>query len=287
MIRRIATIAAVAACSLWASYLAAQPAPQEHRRVAERLRAIHQDNAKHQQRIERVSALFMGKPFALSPLGEGPGAHTDKDPIVRFDRFDCVTYVEEVMALSWHADLNRAVDELQRVRYVAGRIRYGARKHIMMAQWIPLNVSAGFVRDITRSVGRGETKTATLRIAAQDFRSKKGSALELAARDQPHGSHSVDMVPLSRMPLLLERVPAGTIITTIRQSQQNVPYRASHVGLVIVQGGKRMIRHAHKPSGRVVQQPLAEFVAAARRFKSWPVAGFNLLAIASRPPTSR
>jgi len=56
---------------------------------------------------------------------------------------------------------------------------------------------------------------------------------------------------------------------------------------VIVQGSKRMIRHAHKPSGRVVQQPLAEFVAAARRFLGWPVAGFSLLALASGPPAWR
>jgi hypothetical protein len=250
------------------------------------LQSIHQRSTSHQRRIEQISALFMGKPFALSPLGAGPAGAVDSDPIVRFDGFDCVTYVEEVMALAWHADLNDAVEELQRVRYTDGQIRYGARKHIMMAQWIPLNVRAGFVHDVTRKVGGNATRAAILQISERDFRSKKGRALKLGGADQPRGSHHVDVVPLAHMPKAIDRVPAGTIITTIRQPQKGVPYRASHVGLVIVRDGKRMIRHAHKPSGRVVEQPLTKFVAAARRFRSWPVVGFNLLAIAPRPPGS-
>jgi hypothetical protein len=286
MNRRIVMLVAAVLGSLCARQVDAEPTShrQKHQHVAARLQSIHDSSPGHQQRVERVSGLFLGKPFALSPLGEGPTGRVDQDPIVRFDRFDCVTYVEEVMALSWHADLNHAVRDLQRVRYASGTVRYGARKHIMMAQWIPLNIAAGFVHDITRIVGGDATESATLQLAAQDFRSKKGGALKLAAADQPRGSYSVPLLPLARMAGALDRVPAGTIITTIRRAQSQVPYRASHVGLVIIRDGKRVIRHAHKPSRRVVEQPLATFVAAAARFRSWPVVGFNFMAIASRPP---
>ena len=63
-----------------------------------------------------------------------------------------------------------------------------------------------------------------------------------------------------------------------------MPYRASHVGLVVVRDGKLLLRHAHQKHGRVVEQPLAQFVERSRRFRSWPVSGFNLLAIADKPP---
>ena len=45
-------------------------------------------------RMDRVSQPLLGKPYVADPLGEGRGY--DKDPVVRYDIFDCLTFVEEV-----------------------------------------------------------------------------------------------------------------------------------------------------------------------------------------------
>ena len=39
---------------------------------------------------------FLGVPYQESPLGEG--VLPDADPVIRFDAFDCVTFVETVLA---------------------------------------------------------------------------------------------------------------------------------------------------------------------------------------------
>jgi hypothetical protein len=46
------------------------------------------------------------------------------------------------------------------------------------------------------------------------------------------------------------------------------------------------MRHAHRPSGRVVEEPLEHFVARAERMVRWPVNGFHLAQIAPRQGTA-
>ncbi len=49
--------------------------------------------------IIKNSESFLGSPYLLSPLGEGKGI--DADPLYRFDKFDCLTFVETVLAKSY------------------------------------------------------------------------------------------------------------------------------------------------------------------------------------------
>ena len=263
----------------------AAAANPRHGAVAAELMRIHQDHPSHGQRLDALSALFVGKPFARSPLGEGPAGRVDTDPIARFDRFDCVTYVEQVMALSWHDGLDVAIAELQRLRYTDGHIRYGARKHIMMAQWIPENLAAGYVKDITTAVAGSQASVAELTLDEADFVSAAGRRLRLPRADRPLGVYRLPILPVQHLVARRDRLPHGTIITSIRAERRDVLYRASHVGLVIVDSrGHRMVRHAHRRRGKVIEQSIEAFARSAQRGRRWPIVGFNLLAIASRPP---
>ena len=207
-------------------------------------------------------------------------------PLIRFDRFDCVTFVEEVMALSWTPHITATMPLLQQIRYTAGHIAYGKRKHIMMAQWIPQNIKAGFVRDITRAIGKTAARSATLVIAHADFATKQGKALKLSRSERPVGTHRLDIVPAAQMHSLVQTVPHGTIISTIRVAKKGVPYRASHVGLVLVDShDRRIVRHADGARRRVVEEPLATFIQRSSRYRSWRVAGFSLLAINPKLPS--
>jgi hypothetical protein len=276
----------------------AQPRPTASQRAtptkhasgafAAELGRLHRQHRRFDARLERVSARFLGAAYGLSPLGEGPGGERDRDPLVRLDRFDCVTYVEQVMAFSWFGEQSVAVRELKRIRYQRGTIRYGARKHIMMALWIPASAAEGMVSDITVQVAPRTARQASLDISHADFASKEGRALALAPGDRPVGHFEVPIVPVADMAAAIGRVPHGTLITTIREERTHVPYRASHVGLVVVRdGGERQVRHADKRRGVVAEEPLRSFVARAARMKRWPVSGFNLQQIAKHPPSVR
>src|SRR5690242_633503 len=50
------------------------------------------------KRLLSNSERFLGVPYLASPLGEGEGF--DADPTLRFDAVDCLTFVEETIALS-------------------------------------------------------------------------------------------------------------------------------------------------------------------------------------------
>src|SRR5216684_3472016 len=51
------------------------------------------------ERLLQVSEKFLGTPYAPSPLGESQGK--DADPLIRFDAVDCLTFVEETLAISF------------------------------------------------------------------------------------------------------------------------------------------------------------------------------------------
>lgn len=53
-------------------------------------------------RVKAHSAPWLGLPYTDGPLGEAGGP--DPDPVVRYDTFDCLTFVEEVLALSMATD---------------------------------------------------------------------------------------------------------------------------------------------------------------------------------------
>src|SRR5438045_2610372 len=49
-------------------------------------------------RVDRISQRFLGRNYAANPLGGGP--ESEEAFRVSFDEFDCVTYVETVLALA-------------------------------------------------------------------------------------------------------------------------------------------------------------------------------------------
>src|SRR5690606_32543867 len=52
------------------------------------------------ERVDKLSSIFLGSDYVGDPLGEGESGVYDRDPLYRFDAFDCTTYVETVLALS-------------------------------------------------------------------------------------------------------------------------------------------------------------------------------------------
>lgn len=73
---------------------------------------------------------FVGVKYQNSPLGEA--ILPDADPLIRFDAFDCTTFVETVLA-------NSNVGKLNHIRYRDGKVGFLTRNHFIESDWLQNN----------------------------------------------------------------------------------------------------------------------------------------------------
>lgn len=104
--------------------------------------------------IISIGRPFVGDPYTPQTL-ELPGPER---VVVNLREFDCVTYVESVLALARTIREGRAgfgdfVEELRRIRYRDGRLNgYASRLHYF-SEWVADTERKGLVRDITAELG--------------------------------------------------------------------------------------------------------------------------------------
>src|SRR5258708_15441454 len=116
------------------------------RRRAEHLlsETRHVDSAA--SRIDVLSRHFLGLPYQPNPLIGS--ADTAEVFTASFDGFDCVTYIETVVALARASNADDFTEWLRKIRYERGRIQWDRRNHYMTG-WIRNNVREGIVKPVS------------------------------------------------------------------------------------------------------------------------------------------
>jgi hypothetical protein len=108
--------------------------------------------------IVAIGRRFVGEPYTPGTL-ELPG---EERLVVNLREFDCVTYVEAVLAMarlvrSGERDFDAFRRELTRIRYRDGRLAgYPSRLHYF-SEWISDNARKGVVSDVTQQLGGTRT----------------------------------------------------------------------------------------------------------------------------------
>src|SRR6266481_2326453 len=120
----------------------AQPRGLSPRRV-EQLLSKTKDDRSIASRIDVVSRHFLGRPYKPNPLIGS--ADTAEVFTASLDGFDCVTYIETVVALSRASNVDDFSKWLRKIRYEAGRIEWDRRNHYMTL-WIRNNLRAGIIK---------------------------------------------------------------------------------------------------------------------------------------------
>jgi hypothetical protein len=223
-------------------------------------------------------------PYGESPLGEGQGR--DPDPRFRLDRFDCTSLVETALALGAAGSVAGAEPLLDGIRYAAAP-GFETRNHYVEAQWLPDLAAKGWIADVTAEVGGDAAIVVTVRHGRADWRDEARRGKLVAGLDperMPDGESRLPLVPLGRVMGIAPRIPAGTILLVAREERKGRPSRVVHMGIVVVDGrGERLVRHASRDLGRVVDERLERFVARYERQRNWPVQGFSFWRILSGP----
>ncbi|MFT7519380.1 MAG: hypothetical protein ACI9MC_001521 [Kiritimatiellia bacterium] len=226
-------------------------------------------------RMAAISELMLESPYHIDPLGEGRGV--DKDPLARYDRYDCLTFLEEVLALSIAGTPEHAGEVRLALRYRDSNASYQDRRHFMELQWIPDNIAAGWLKDTTQEYG--PTTHMVREVDAASWNHWNGrSSFALADEHLPIGTMELHVLSLDDAITAAPTIRPGSIILTVRENRTYKPIWISHVGFMVPNDERPTVRHATRMQAkRVIDHGLVWYLKHLKTYKAWPAEGIAIL----------
>jgi hypothetical protein len=248
------------------------------------------------QRIAAVSEYFLGQPYVLGALGEGEKSNYDQNPLYRTDAFDCVTYVNTVLAIAFGKNLQGFKGHLLALNYMNGVPVFAERNHFMSVDWNKNNAKKAYVNDITyKIIDRDGIPIAQIADTIIDkptwFRTLKASQikrldipgselsqqLQNALHEEGKKTHQEKSVmlylPINRLintkgeanAFILSQIPSGSIIEIVRpnwpvKNKIGTNMNVSHLGFAIRTEQGLMFREASQLENKVIDVPLATYL---------------------------
>jgi len=218
------------------------------------LTQLHQQESTFQTRLERVIADSLGTPYHDGPLGEGPGAPYDPDPIIDLSRVDCVTFVEQSVALANAPSLAQATKVLQDYRYKDGQVDFLHRNHFMLVDWVPNNP---WCEEISADLGI-ETRKVTRTISKAGF-FRRVKAPELG-HEIPDRDVTVTYIPIEQAAAVAKAIEKPALVVFIGHVDWLF---ALHCGIYLPGGSEGgQLVHASSKAGKVAAMDLATYAAS-------------------------
>lgn len=167
-----------------------------------------------------TARLFLGIPYVPGTLEK-----EEESLVVKFDGFDCATFVDTVLALSRSLLLSRDktaipntfVEELSNIRYKNGRSDSFLDRLHYTTQWIAENERTGRVRDISEELG-GNKRTINFGQMSEDMKKDRrfGSRPETVARMKEYeavlSKTPQCYIPTEKIESILDKLRPGDII---------------------------------------------------------------------------
>lgn len=216
------------------------------------LHCLQAERQPFEERLRRVVEDSIGTEYNGGPLGEGAGGAHDSDPLVDLTKVDCVTFVEQSVALSMAPDYPAMVEQLQTFRYRDGRINYEARNHFMISDWIRNNP---FCTEITQDLGV-DTQVLERTISKKDFfQLVKAPELGQATPDE---IVQLAIVPTALTPQAEAQLPDTALVVFVGKVDWLF---ALHCGLYLRDNnGEGHLIHASSKAGAVTRTRLSDYM---------------------------
>jgi hypothetical protein len=225
-------------------------------------------------RIDALSRLFVGVPYADLPLGDGDKG-PEPGPLFRTDGVDCQTYVETVLAMANGRSLDQAKAILDDIRYADGKPSFQSRNHFTEAQWLPANAKKGYLADEVPALDR-RAPTETLVLDKSRWTQVPGLK-RLIPANVPDGKYKVRYLPLDQVVRRAGDIAPGTILMVVREHDPNRVVRITHMGFFLQTDAGPVVRHASTGKEHaVVDEPLEAFVQRQTEYTKWKVIGVAL-----------
>lgn len=245
------------------------------------------------QKIADISARFLEAPYQLEPLGEGPAGQFNQEPLFRFDRFDCETYVDTVLALALSNNSKQFEQTINAIRYKNNTPDFFDRNHFMSADWIPNNIQKKFVRylaiphfqlsEITKNIDKKQfyknMELSRIKINNLTPEEKQEKLNQLRAHSDKVSNvlAKVYYIPFGAIPSVLKFIPTGSIVMILKPNSEVL---ITHMGLAVWKNNILYFRNASLLKQKVVDQNLLHYLAHQDKFK--PILGIVVLTATNR-----
>ena len=192
-----------------------------------------------------IGAEYLGAPYLNDPLGEG--VPPDTDPLFRDDAFDCVTFVETVLA-------GGDAGKLIQIRYRDGDVDFVNRNHFMETDWLGNN------SDLVENVSKLYGKTALRHIVIDKqnwFRVVHNIDVNV-----PVQVADLEYIPYENLGPIYPSEPMIVLFISGQDEKSDkigTDLAVRHVGFLLPNG---MLRHASSANGRVMDTDFYKYAMA-------------------------
>jgi hypothetical protein len=205
------------------------------------------------QLILEIGKFFLGTPYVSGTLETKRAEHL----VVNLREYDCVTFVENVVALVWYIksrgkSFNIFRKLLQKIRYRQGRLQgYSSRLHYF-SDWIHDNQKKGIVRDVTAEIGgRPFRKAITFMTTHPDLYPALKNAATLRRMkpiERMISKRPLYFIPKKALRRLEDRIHDGDLIAVTTNAEG---LDVQHVGLATKVKNRIHLLHASITEGKV------------------------------------
>lgn len=190
-----------------------------------------------------IGEKYLGAKYVLDPLGEE--MVPDTDPLIRYDAFDCLTFVETALA-------DGDVAKLTKIRYKNGEVNFVNRNHFASVDWVQNNKE--LIENVSQQYGKTAVRTAV--IDKQNW-FKRVHNIDV---DIPKQTVKIEYVPYSSLQQIKTTEPLIVMFVVDNPKfidKIGTDLVVSHVGFVLPNG---KLRHASKEHERVVDVDFKEYI---------------------------
>ena len=225
------------------------------------------------EKMNYFSAYFLGVPYNIHCVGDGPYALYEPWPLVNFKETNCMAFCEHVLALAISDNWNNFFNNLQQIRYRDGLIGMKTRNHYTMADWLPEN--SWLLEDVSTKVGESYTKTVTRTISHRQFFADKG--ISDTTYTLPDRTLSIDYIPLDDCFNVINKLETGDILSLIFAKLDNI--FSAHLVMVVDAGNGMLIRESSNSKMTTFDTPIKEWIEQKINLKSRRYLGITIMRI--------
>ena len=192
---------------------------------------------------------YVGTRYMANPLGEGFGY--DADPLIRYDAFDCTTFVETVLA-------NGDTDKLTQLRYKNGIVDFLHRNHFIETDWLVNN--SKYIQNISYTF-----PGASVRHVINDKQSWFKTVHNISTSVPPQ-SADLTYIPYSAVRKINNTRPMVVLFVVEKSNMVDklgTDLAVVHMGILLP--GGTVMRHASRLAGMVVDTDFAQYIQMRQR----------------------